>query len=389
MTHENHNWQAHLRLRTIIAALLLLAAGLLVVGAASARASTAITIEGKVPGSKAKIECTSARRLGRRESGSFPSASTVTISGCSVPTEPICKLDEPIALQAETQVVEVSGSLYEKLTPAKNSTRFAVLHLSNCVIEGKFNLAGGLASPTSKYEGGRTVGAPLSFSAANDAAVGVSPTLAGNSATVTGSAGGFLAVEGNGAKGSPVPLKWSLGLGGTPFPTYGETPKISGGPVEIRSAEVHGLSVTCQSQEAVESQLGGSGEHLKLKFSGCTAPEHPTLCYPTLETLTTSVMAGTTVGFAGQVHQVLTPSGSEPVITIPLGNCSSSYLRLKGSLGAREGSIGTPAVAQPLAFSPYIDLETGAALIDQFGSGGSIRGVGTMELIGGSSFGAS
>ena len=356
------------------------------IGAASAQAGT-LTVEGKVLGSATKIECSSASISGTQE-GTTGQAS-MSLSGCVAQKPAGCLVTVlPSPPTFATHLNEVaSGKQTEIMTPGTGPSTFK-FKLTNCAAEGTYPVGGSIASPGHLYGGYQTINDSLTFSAANNAEAGVSVTLAGNPATISGTVERTLTVKTGGPGGPPVALKWRT-FGGTPFPESGKTIK-GAGVVAFRWNQLASLGTlfTC-NVETPETTFYGSGAGAGLfRFTHCATPENRGTCVPE-ETLTSSHVTSTVEGINGNIYQVIKPTETY-FLNVKLINCSSEWMRVAGtSIAMKEGEVGVYNSAKPFTLSIAAEEEADASGLSASGYYVGITGSGALELTTGEAFTAS
>lgn len=357
------------------------------VGVVSAQAS-GLTVEGKVLGSTTKIECSSASIAGTQEG--MTGQASMSLSGCVAQQPAGCLVTVlPSPPTFATHLKEVAaGKQLEILTPGSGPSTFK-FKLTNCAAEGTYSVGGSIASPGHLYGGYQTINDSLTFSAANNAEAGVSVTLAGNPATISGTVARTLNVKTGGPGGPPVALKWR-NFGGTPFPETGRTVK-SAGVVAFRWNLLAGLGTlfTC-NVETPETTFYGSGAGAGVfRFTHCVAPESRATCVPE-ETLMSSHVTSTVQGINGNIYQVIKPTETY-FLNVRLKNCGGvEWMRVAGaSFAAKEGEIGVYNAGKPFTFSLAAEEEADASGLSASGYYVGMTGSGTLELTTGEAFTAS
>jgi hypothetical protein len=352
-------------------------------GVGSAQA-TPLKIEGKVLGYNVTVECTAVVGEGQRTAAG--GSTNLALRYCSVTGggPGVCKVTEPLNLPFSNSQKVVSGKTYEVLTLPEGTPAKAKLKLTECAAEGSYALHGSVATPYTSYATGHTVNDTLSLSAANNTAAGVTLTLASNPASMSGTIGRTLAVEGSGTPAKPTALTWKTESGPV---TARRGIDAEVGPVSFMSPYLYPSEpmFTCGQMEMPNSgiEAGGLGSGQML-FTQCGSAAHPGVCVPREGAVMFNSVSSIVEGFGGEIYQVFSGNAS-----VPMTGCSMERLNITGSFAAREGAIGSFTVYKRMTMSQWIDAEAGAGGLSGGGLPMSLSSVGNAGFFTGVPFTAS
>lgn len=333
------------------------------------------SIESTMLGEPLQIGCSSASSSGSIVAGGTGS-STISLSGCAVTAPAKCSVG-PIALEANTELTEAEGSVYEKFVPASGNTFFeAELSGAECPLnENIIQLHGAFAGSA---PGAKHVNRRLTFSDAINSAAGVELHIGKNTpATMSGEVYEHLNGSNSGESWRSL---WRGTHGGwelnyteaLPLP---QPVAISGGPVELNVGS-HGtpVSISCDEvgAEATNLSSGGTEEVGGLTLSNCEVSGLPG-CELEGHELRFTQLTGTVESIGGDVYETFGASSEEGVL-FELGfqgtYCGNTTVRrVKGSFSAAGPDYGLFQESQPLEFTNATNEAAGSHLTIGYSTG--------------------
>jgi hypothetical protein len=325
-----------------------------------------VTISSTVLGTPTTIECgaTNSGSIGAGGKGS----NTISLTGCTVAAPSHCVLATAPALKASTELVSVSGSVFQKFTPAVEKS-FATLEYTG----GSCPLSGVVAPLSGSFAG--SVGSAVPSESRTVSLTKTEPwpevalKLGKAAATLSGSLLGQH-LTGPFVNNPWAPI-WESGTGGGWLVegtghSYETLVRVTGGPMSFGTVSVLGVpvSVSCSETRVIGGNLNSaSTESLEgLLFAGCKTAE-PVSCivgnrplYP--GTILFPEMTGTLMSVGGKTYERFTATKFKPTEPIMSWSFEGSLCPLTGDTVALRGSIvalgpelGTLKGVQPFEFS--------------------------------------